>query len=274
MRALANRLGVIEARGLVLGYRERVVLCGVDLALRAGELVAIVGPNGSGKSTLLRALAGALAPQAGTVTIDGLAARDLTADARARRVALVAAEDVADDGMLVREAVALGRLPHRPWWRWSADPQDEEIVENALARVELLAFAERPIATLSSGERQRVWIATALAQRAPTLLLDEPTSHLDLGGAYATLDTLRGLADEGAAVAVVLHDLNLAVASADRVVLVGDGRLLADGAADEVFRGDLLSRAYGAEIAVVRTTDGGTVAVPRRRGRAGVSPSR
>jgi iron complex transport system ATP-binding protein len=263
----ANRLGVIEARGLVLGYRERVVLCGVDLALRAGELVAIVGPNGSGKSTLLRALAGALVPQAGTVTIDGLPARELAADARARRVALVAAEDVADDDTLVREAVALGRLPHRPWWRWTADPRDEAIVENALARVELSAFAERPIATLSSGERQRVWIATALAQRAPTLLLDEPTSHLDLGGAYATLDTLRGLADEGAAIAVVLHDLNLAVASADRVVLVGDGRLLADGAVDDVFRGDLLSRAYGAEIAVVRTTDGGTVAVPRRRAR-------
>ncbi len=142
---------------------------------------------------------------------------------------------------MVREAVALGRLPHRPWWRWTADARDEAIVEAALARVELSAFADRQIATLSSGERQRVWIATALAQRAPTLLLDEPTSHLDLAGAYATLDTLRGLADDGAAVAVVLHDLNLAVASADRVVLVGDGRLLADGTVAEVFRSDLLT---------------------------------
>ena len=259
---------MIVARGLVLGYRERVVLCGVDLTLRPGELAAVVGPNGSGKSTLLRALAGALEPRAGTVTIDGTPARELAAAARARRVALVAAEDAADEETLVREAVALGRLPHRPWWRWSGGPQDDAIVENALARVELSAFAERPIATLSSGERQRVWIATALAQRAPTLLLDEPTSHLDLGAAYATLDTLRGLADEGASIAVVLHDLNLAVAAAERIVLVGDGRLLADGTVDEVFRGDLLSRAYGAEIAVERTTAGGTVAVPRRRPRA------
>ncbi|BDE07165.1 ABC transporter [Vulcanimicrobium alpinum] len=262
---------MIEARALVLGYRERVVLRDVDLTLRPRELVAIVGPNGSGKSTLLRALAGTIPLHGGTVAIDGVPAHALTPGARARRIALVPAEEHADDDVLVREAVALGRLPHRPWWQWGDQPDDEAIVDAALARLDLTEFALRRIATLSSGERQRVWIASALAQQAPTLLLDEPTSHLDLAGAYATLDILRGLADDGAAIAVVLHDLNLAVASVDRIVLVGDGTVLADGPVAEVVRADLLTRAYGAEIAVRRTTDGAMVAIPRRRARKGTA---
>ncbi len=260
---------MIEAHGLELGYRDHVVLRDVEFTLREHELVAIVGPNGSGKSTLLRALAGAIPVRAGTVCVDGSAVHALPAEERARRIALVPAEEHADDDVLVREAVALGRLPHRPWWQWGGEPEDDAIVDAVLERLELSTFADRRIATLSSGERQRVWIATALAQRAPTLLLDEPTSHLDLAGAYATLDTLRSLADEGAAIGVVLHDLNLAVASVDRIVLVGDGTVLADGPVVDVVRGDLLTRAYGAEIAVRRTTDGAMVAVPRRRARGG-----
>ena len=260
---------MIDARGVQLGYPDRVVLRDVTLSLHPGELVAIVGPNGSGKSTLLRALAGTLVPQLGEIAVDGRRASTLGPAERARRVALVAAEEHVDDGVGVREAVALGRLAHRPWWRWSGDARDEEIVEEALARVALAPLADRAIATLSSGERQRVWIATALAQEAPALLLDEPTSHLDLAGAYATLDVLHGLAADGAAIAVVLHDLNLAGAAVDRVVLIGEGTVLADGPVDAVFRSDLLSRAYGAEITVLRTTDGTLVAAPARRPRNG-----
>jgi len=258
---------MIDARALVLGYRDRVVLRDVALTLRAGELVAIVGPNGSGKTTLLRALAGTLAPAAGTVLIDGIPVYGLSAAERARRVALVAAEEHADGDVTVRDAVSMGRLAHRPWWQWNGAPEDDAIVEAALERVDLVPFAERLLDTLSSGERQRVWIATALAQQTPALLFDEPTSHLDLGGAYATLDILRGLVDEGAAIAVVLHDLNLAVASVDRIVLVGDGTVIADGPVAGVFRTELLSRAYGAEIAVTETADGTMVAFPRRSAR-------
>jgi iron complex transport system ATP-binding protein len=260
---------MIDARALVLGYGGRMVLRDVDLSLRARELVAIVGPNGSGKSTLLRALAGTLAPRAGTVLVDGAPVHALAPAARARRVALVAAEESADGDVRVRDAVALGRLAHRPWWQWNGSPEDDAIVDAALARVDLGPFADRMLETLSSGERQRVWIATALAQQASTMLFDEPTSHLDLSGAYATLDILRSLAGEGAAIAVVLHDLNLAAAAVDRIVLVGDGTVLADGPVDEVFRSDLLTRAYGAEIAVRRTDDGTIVAVPRRGERVG-----
>jgi len=256
---------VIEARALVLGYGERRVLHDVDIVLRSGEFVAIVGPNGCGKSTLLRALAGLLAPQQGTVLVDGAPVHALSPAARARHVALVAAEENADGDVTVRDAVAFGRLAHRPWWRWNGGPNDDAIVAAALERVELTALAERPLETLSSGERQRVWIGTALAQQAPTMLLDEPTSHLDLAGAYATVDILRSLVRDGAAIAVVLHDLNLAVAAVDRVILVGDGTVLADGPVDAVFRSELLTRAYGAPIVVRRTTDGTTVALPLRR---------
>ncbi|MGA2393245.1 MAG: ABC transporter ATP-binding protein [Candidatus Lustribacter sp.] len=256
---------MIDARALVLAYGDRIVLRDVALTLRAGELVAIVGPNGSGKTTLLRALAGTLAPSGGTVLVDGASVHALSAAERARRVALVAAEEYADGDVTVRDAVAMGRLAHRPWWQWNGLPEDDAIVDAALERVDLMPFAERLLDTLSSGERQRVWIATALAQQTPTLLFDEPTSHLDLGGAYATLDILRGLTAEGAAIAVVLHDLNLAVASVDRIVLVGDGTVIADGPVERVFRAELLSRAYGAEIAVTGTADGTMVAFPRRR---------
>jgi iron complex transport system ATP-binding protein len=261
---------MIDARGLVLGYDGRIVLRDVELTLRTRELVAIVGPNGSGKSTLLRALAGSLVPWQGTVLVDGAPVHGLSASERARRVALVAAEEHADGDVTVRDAVAMGRLAHRPWWHWNGPPEDDAIIDAAIARVDLVPFAERLLDTLSSGERQRVWIATALAQQTPTLLFDEPTSHLDLGGAYATLDILRSLTAEGAAIAVVLHDLNLAVASVDRIVLVGDGTVLADGPVADVFRTELLTRAYGAEIAVGRTDDGTMVAMPRKRARAGV----
>ena len=128
-----------------------------------------------------------------------------------------------------------------------------------------MPFAERVLDTLSSGERQRVWIATALAQQTPTLLFDEPTSHLDLGGAYATLDILRGLVADGAAIAVVLHDLNLAVASVDRIVLVGDGTVLADGPVDAVFRADCSAARTVRRSRCPHTADGMLVAVPRRR---------
>lgn len=259
---------MIDARGLELGYREHVVLRDVDVRLESHELVAVVGPNGAGKSTLLRALAGALAPRHGTVQVDGVPVYALSPAERARHVALVVAEENADGDVTVRDAVALGRLAHRPWWRWSGDAEDDAIVDASLARVDLTVHAERFLQTLSSGERQRVWIATALAQQSPTMLLDEPTSHLDLAAAYATLDILRDLASDGAAIAVVLHDLNLAVACVDRVILVGDGTVLADGPVGDVFQGELLSRAYGAEIAVRRTTDGAMVAVPRRALRA------
>ena len=257
---------MIEARGLTLAYTS-VVLDDVTLEVRGGELLAVIGPNGAGKSTLLRALAGLHVPRRGEIRVDGEPIFTMGAQTRARHVALVEVEGPAISGMSVREAVAQGRLPYRPWWRWSQLPGDEAIVDAALERTELAAHAQRFLEELSSGERQRAWVALAVAQQAPNLLFDEPTSHLDLQHATRMLGLLRALAEGGAAVAIVVHDLNLAAAHADRIALLGAGRLLACDVPERVFVEEMLSSAYGTAI-VVRRIDGmllaGAAAPPRR----------
>ena len=243
---------MIDARNLQLSYDDRIVLEGVSLQLRAGELLAIIGPNGAGKTTLLRSLGGLHAPVHGAIEVDGETVTQLGAHARARHVALIEVDNAPLPNVSVREAVAQGRLPHRPWWRWTPLPEDDAIVDAALARTELAGCAERTLDALSSGERQRVWVALALAQQAPNLLFDEPTSHLDLPHAARILALLRQLANEGVAVAIVVHDLNVAAAHADRIALLGDGKLLAFDVPERVFEEELLTRAYGVPIAVRR----------------------
>ena len=257
---------MIEARALQLAYGANVVLDGVSMQLCGGELLAIIGPNGAGKSTLLRALGGLHVPTAGAVTVDGIPIREMSPQSRARRIALVEVEGAGVAHIVVREAVAMGRLPHRPWWRWAPLPEDDAIVDAALERTQLLERSDRSLDALSSGERQRVWVALAVAQGAPNLLFDEPTSHLDLRHATSILSLLRALADDGAAVAIVVHDLNLAAAHADRIALVGEGTLLACDAPERVFNETLLSRAYGVPIAVKQEEDRllAFAAVPRR----------
>ncbi|MGH7659764.1 MAG: ABC transporter ATP-binding protein [Vulcanimicrobiaceae bacterium] len=246
---------MIDASGLRLAYRGIVVLDGVSLQLRNGELLAIIGPNGAGKSTLLRALAGLHVPAQGTVSVDGHPVGGMNSQTRARHIALIEVDNTPVPNVTVREAVAQGRLPHRPWWRWSAIAEDDAVVDAALERAQLSDRPNRALETLSSGEQQRAWLALALAQQAPNLLLDEPTSHLDLRHAMRILALLRQLAEDGAAVAVVFHDLNLAAAYADRIALVGQGRLLACDAVENVFLEPLLSAAYEAPI-TVRYEDG------------------
>ena len=243
---------MIAATGLQLGYGTNVVLDGVSLRLEAGELLAIIGPNGAGKTTLLRALGGLHAPNRGAVEVDGASIRELVTQARAKHVALIEVDNAAVTNVSVREAVSQGRLPHRPWWRWTSLPDDDAIVAAALERAQLSERADRPLDALSSGERQRVWVALALAQQAPNLLFDEPTSHLDLPQAARILALLRKLADDGSAVAIVVHDLNVAAAHADRIALIGEGTLLACDVPERVFAEELLSRAYGVPIKVRR----------------------
>jgi iron complex transport system ATP-binding protein len=256
---------MIAAHELVVGYPQTIVLRDVELALEAGELLAIVGPNGAGKSTLLRTLAGLLPPLAGQVLYRGRALHALAPEQRARTVAYVTAEDDGVAGMRVEEVVAQGRLAHRPWWRWGLVQADEEAIAHAVAVAGLRELLARPLASLSSGEAQRAWIGMALAQDTPVLLLDEPTSHLDVRRAHETLELLRELAHGGRAVGVVLHDLNLAARYADRIGVVADGVLLALGTRDTVLLPEILSAAYDAEVRVLRDDDGTPVPIARPR---------
>ena len=258
---------VIQARDLRLSHGEAVVLDAVSIDVPAGELLAVIGPNGAGKTTLLRALGGLHHPQAGRVWMNGRSVESMPAAQRARNVAIIEVDAMPLTDMSVREIVTQGRLPHRPWWRWTSREEDEAIVERSLTRTGLCELEERSFETLSSGERQRVWIAMALAQEAHVLLLDEPTTHLDLRHAIEVLQLLRELARDGAAVGIVLHDLNMAAMYADRIAILGEGKLLAAGTVNEVFRDELLSRAYQTPI-TVRHDEGGVFAFPALVSRA------
>ena len=247
---------MIELRDVRLDIGGQRLLDGIDARFAPGELVAIVGRNGAGKTTLLRAIAGLHAPVRGRITIDGADVTTLTAMQRALRVAFVTSDEILLDALRVRDVVAIGRFAHHRWWQWHERAADDVAIDRALAAVGIAAFTQRLFSTLSSGERQRVWIALGLAQATPVLLLDEPTSHLDLRVAREILGLLRALADAGKTVLCVLHDLNDAAAYADRIVLLGEGRLLCAGTPDTVLAGDYPERAYGVVMERVRLPDG------------------
>ena len=242
----------ISARGLAFAYRPaEPVLRGVDLDARAGELVCILGPNGGGKTTLLRCLLGLAAPSGGTVTIDGRPLEGLRARERARRLAYVPQTPGSAFAFDAREIVLMGRLSHLGALGL-AGAQDLEIVRAAMEMTGTAALAGRTLDELSGGEAQRVMIARALAQQPTILLLDEPTSHLDLRHQMSVTSMLRRVAhDWPMAVLCVSHDLNVAAAFADRLVLVAGGRIAADGPPADVLRPDLLRGVYGIDVDLV-----------------------
>jgi iron complex transport system ATP-binding protein len=254
---------MIEVRDVALGYGGCRILSNVSLGLRNCELLALVGPNGIGKSTLLRAMAGTRPLEAGSIAIDGRPISTLGARERGRTIALIEADGPLPERMTVADVVAGGRLPYRPWWRWSSTPEDRAAIDAAIVLTEIEALRDRPFAELSSGERQRVWIALAVAQDTRVLLLDEPTSHLDIRHTFETLALVRRLVAAGKSAVVVLHDLNIAAAFADRIALLGARTLLACDAPADVFDETLLSRVYGIPIAVRREGDGAVYAFAR-----------
>ena len=233
----------------------RALLRDVSLALEGG-VVAVVGPNGVGKTTLLRAMAGSLGVAAGSITLDGVPIRSLDPRDRARRIALVDPTEPVLAALTVADAVASARFPHHRWWEWEATEDDAAAVDDALARTGMSAFRDRELGTLSAGERQRVWIALAIAQRAGVVLLDEPTSHLDLKASVETLTLVRELAAGGALVVAVLHQLEEAAAFADRVVVLGCEHVIADGTPERALTSQNIERAFGVIVTVERRPEG------------------
>ncbi|MFH0522262.1 heme ABC transporter ATP-binding protein [Streptomyces sp. M41] len=235
-----------EAAGLHVRQGARPVLHGVSLTVRAGEVLALVGPNGAGKSTLLSALAADLPAFEGTVLIHGRPASDWSAPELALRRAVLPQSATLSFPFTVEEVVRMGRAPH------AASPAEDDLaVAEAMAAAEVSAFAVRPFSALSGGERARVALARVLAQRAPLLLLDEPTAALDLRHQELVLRLCRERARAGDAVVVVLHDLGLAAAYAHRVAILRAGRVAADGPPAEVFSAPLLSEVYDQPVEVL-----------------------
>lgn len=257
----------LRAQQVVLGYGDRVVVDGVDVAIPAGLVTVVVGANACGKSTLLRGLARLLQPRGGTVLLDG---RDLHATPTrevARRLGLLPQSPLAPEGVTAGDLVARGRAPHQRWWQqWSAE--DERAVTEAMAATDTAQLADRSVDELSGGQRQRVWLAMALAQETEVLLLDEPTTYLDLAHQVEVLELVAELnATRGRTVVMVLHDLNHAARYAQHVIAMKDGRVVAEGRPDEVVTEALVQEVLGLSCAVVPCpVSGRPLVVPRGRG--------
>ncbi|MEV0442556.1 ABC transporter ATP-binding protein [Streptomyces spectabilis] len=241
----------LTARELTLAYEDRTVVHALDLAIPDGAVTVIVGPNACGKSTTLRALGRLLKPKGGAVLLDGDELAKLPTRRIAQRIGLLPQTPVAPEAITVADLVARGRQPHQRWWQQWSDA-DERAVTEAMERTDVSALAERAVDELSGGQRQRVWIAMALAQETELLLLDEPTTYLDISHQVEVLDLVRQLNhDRGRTVAVVLHDLNQAARYADHLVAMKEGRVVAEGAPRDVVTAELVRDVFGLECVVV-----------------------
>jgi iron complex transport system ATP-binding protein len=253
----------LSAESLSLGYADRTVIRGLDLEVATGEVSVIVGANACGKSTLLRSMSRLLAPREGRVVLDGKEVHRLPAKELARTLGLLPQSPIAPEGITVSDLVGRGRHPHQGMLsRWTKD--DDLAVAEALEATHTVELADRAVDELSGGQRQRVWIAMSLAQRTDILLLDEPTTFLDVNHQVEVLDLLTDLnRTRGTTVVMVLHDINLAARYADRLIALADGGVYAQGSPAEVLDEDMVRAVFGLDSRViVDPTSGAPIMLP------------
>jgi iron complex transport system ATP-binding protein len=256
----------LAADALTLAYGDRVIVDDLQLEVPPGRITAIVGANGCGKSTLLRALARLISPKAGQVVLDGKALHARPSKEVARTLGLLPQSPIAPEGIAVADLVGRGRHPHQKLLaRWSA--RDYEVVAQSLAVTGTDDLADRSVDELSGGQRQRVWIAMALAQETDILLLDEPTTFLDVAHQVEVLDLLTDLnRDRGTTIVMVLHDMNLAARYADHLFALRSGRIVASGAPNEVMTSELIREVFDLDALVVPDpVSGSPIVLPRGR---------
>jgi iron complex transport system ATP-binding protein len=242
---------MLSTEKLTLAYDQAVIISGMDVRIPSGQITALVGPNGCGKSTLLRGLARLLAPKGGAAYLDGKAIHQLPTRELAKRLGILPQSPVAPEGLTVRELVAQGRYPHQAWFQqWAAN--DEAAVMKALTLTGMAELADRPVDALSGGQRQRAWIAMTLAQETPIILLDEPTTFLDLSHQIEVLQLLERLnRTEGRTIVMVVHDLNHATRHATHLIALKAGAVVAAGAPAAIVTPALLRTVFGVEGAIV-----------------------
>ncbi|WP_329387226.1 ABC transporter ATP-binding protein [Streptomyces sp. NBC_01351] len=256
----------LTAENVTLGYDQRVIAENLSVEIPDNSFTVIVGPNACGKSTLLRALSRMLKPTAGRVLLDGQAIGSMPAKKVAKTLGLLPQSSIAPDGITVADLVSRGRYPHQGLLRqWS--PEDERIVRESMASTGVAELADRAVDELSGGQRQRVWIAMALAQQTPLLLLDEPTTYLDIQHQIDVLDLCAELHEEqGRTLVAVLHDLNHAARYATHLIAMRDGKVVAEGAPADVVTAELVERVFGLRCQVISDPETGTpLVVPAAR---------
>lgn len=255
-----NRSPAIGAQGLFYEVEAETLLDRVDLHADRGQLVGLIGPNGAGKSTLLRAISGILRYQGGTVCLDGTDLNAISAKDVAARLALVPQIAPYTHGFTALELVLMGRYPHLGPFQIEGS-EDDRIAKDAMRLTEIERFAGRTLDTLSGGERQRVFVSRALAQQPRVLLLDEPTSNLDVFHQLKVLDLVRQLVDDGLTAVAAIHDLHMAARYCDRLVLLSKGRVIADGPPEDVLSPEIIESAFGVKSAVYRDPVNGSLAI-------------
>lgn len=245
----------LQLRGLSMAFSTTPLFQGLDLDLKGGQFVGLIGPNGAGKTTLLKLVMGLLRPSAGQILLDGRALTDWTRRALSRQITLVPQETQLGFDFSVEEVVAMGRNPYLGRFQ-TPGPRDLKLIEAAMVHTGVQPFAERPLNTLSGGERQRVIIARAIAQETPILLLDEVTANLDLSHQLEILELARELARQGRLVLAAMHDLSMASRFCDRLLLLSEGGIRADGIPERVLTPDNLRDYFGIEAEVQPATGG------------------
>lgn len=258
----------LSTSAITLAYRDRPIIRDLDIAIAEGSFSVIVGANGSGKSTLLKALARLLKPETGSVLLDGQAITSLPSVEIARRIGLLPQTAEAPEGITVADLVARGRYPHQTFFRqWSR--QDETVVAAAMQAAGIAELADRAVDTLSGGQRQRAWIAMVLAQETPILLLDEPTTFLDMAHQADLLDLLQHLnADMGRTVIAVLHDLNQACRYATHIIAMREGTVVAEGRPADVVTEEMLEKVFDLPCVIIEDpVTGSPHVIPRNRRR-------
>ncbi|WP_077489938.1 ABC transporter ATP-binding protein [Sinomonas mesophila] len=263
MKSTEETTPILAAEGLSLGFDGRTVVHSLDLAFERGTVTTVIGPNGCGKSTLLRGLGRLLRPEAGRVTLDGAQIAAMPPRAVACRLSVLPQTPQAPAGLTVGELVARGRHPRQRWYQQFTGG-DERAVSDALAATDISDLAGVPLEDLSGGQRQRAWISMTLAQETELLLLDEPTTYLDLAHQVEVLELVQRLNRElGRTVVMVLHDISLAARYSDRIVAMRDGRIVASGTPGEVITPRLLWDVFGLKAQVIaEPTDGRPHVVP------------
>ena len=252
---------MLAVEGLSFAYKDRRILRGLDLEARNGELVGVVGPNGAGKTTLLRLISGLIKPSQGCVRVNGADLATLKSAQRARLVSVVPQNPQLPLSFRVLDLVLMGRNPHLKMLQWEGR-RDLRVAGEAMEQTDTWELAERSVGSLSGGERQRVLVAMALAQEAPVMLLDEPTSNLDLAHQTGTMDLVRSVQRErDGTIVVAMHDLTLASQYCDRLVMLDEGRSFAEGSPGAVLTKDNISKVYGADVFILSHPEGGTPVV-------------